>query len=125
MELIEGDLDDYAGLTQPKFKGKIFRVFDKAEIGFVFIELFEIEKQKQGTFHSFILPGYRNAHTGLEFLKEVFSLAFGDLGLEKLYTMANKRQEIYLNWCKRMKNENRQILGYTVFSLTKEKYLCQ
>lgn len=126
IELKETKIENYKGLYSNNFKGNTYQVYDDTdEIGFVLLELFEIEASKQGTYHTFILPSKRTYNRARELLKEIFSLAFNNLKLDKLYTLADKIPELYFNKTKRMVNENRKILGYTVFSLTKEGYQCQ
>lgn len=125
MQLLKTNLYNYEGFYDEKLKGLAYRIMHEGnEIGFVLLETFDYKKEPMGTFHLLILPGYRSLRVWQLFFHEICSIAFCDLGMVKLFTMAKDRQRSYLEKRSKMKSENRRLLGYEIFAITKEKFLC-
>jgi len=130
MRLNEEKIDLYKGLFTDKFSGKVFSIYhNDKEIGFIFIELFNLFKQEniisqEGTFHTFILPSRRNISNIKNLHSVLLETVFKDLGLDKLYTMVEDKYINFFNKHTNFKDEKRKLNGYHIFSITKEVFVC-
>lgn len=123
--------DECGGKVQSKFYkfieiaclwigGEVYAVTEDGQIiGFVYIE---VEKRR---YHTFILPEYRKISNCTKLPHCVFNLFFEDMGVDKCFTLCDKKTAHYFAKTGQMQSEKVFEGGLELFSLTKEKYQCQ
>ena len=105
--------------------GQVYKVIDDKQtlIGFILIENTKCPQGRENdTFHSFVLPKFRNAHNAYNLLEKVYNLMFNDLKISKIKTLSKDDTTTRYLLRKGFKKEKFKRYDYNVFTFTKRKY---